>query len=82
MNYDDYIFMYLFTIHTAHFGEGSIKIFGLFFLILTCEYAYRGRKGGREEGWERERDVKEKYWLVASYVNTDQGLKPQPRYVP
>ena len=32
-----------------------------------------------EEGGERER---EKHWSVAYYMCPDQGLNPQPRYVP
>ena len=42
----------------------------------------REREGG--EGMERERNinVKEKHWSVASHVCPDQGLNLQPRHLP
>ena len=48
-------------------------------LILTQGYIYwfwRKRKG------ERNIDVRQKHWSVASHICPIQGSKPQPKYVP
>ena len=38
--------------------------------------------GEGERETERNTDVREKHQLVASHTCPDQGLSPQPRYVP
>ena len=62
--------------------QSNIRVL-LFFKILTQGHlfiAFRERE--REEGRERNIDVREKHQLVASHIYNDQGLNLQPRYVP
>ena len=41
---------------------------------------FKERRQGRKR--ERERDQCEKHQFVASWMHPDQGLNPEPRYVP
>ena len=54
----------------------------LSFFFFFRFYLFLERGEGREKKRERNMDVREKHWLVASYTSADQGPNLQPRHVP